>query len=220
MNRTRRKTLLALALAAFGGPSFAQALQPGASYTVLKPEQPVNAPGKIEVLEFFWYGCIHCYNLEPVLEPWVRKLAPDVVFRRVPAIFSERHSRDAAIFYASEAMGVGEKLHRPLFDAIFRDHLRTDDAASFDAWLQKQGVDVKRFADVMKSFGVQSKVNQAKRLTVAYAIDGTPEMAVHGRYTVGPDQGSSISRDPMRGMLTVVDQLVDLTRKSFSALRR
>jgi protein dithiol oxidoreductase (disulfide-forming) len=212
MDRTRRNTLIGLALAARCGARFAQAQRAGANYTVLKPEQPVNTPGKIEVIEFFWYGCIHCYNLEPELEPWLRRLAPDVRFRRVPAIFNARWLHDAANFFTLEAMGVGEKLHRPLFDAIHVDRLRTDDTKAFNAWLEKQGVDVKRFDDVFRSFGVQSKVRQAQQLTVAYRIDGTPAMAVHGRYTVSPEQGGSL-----RGMLAVVDHLVELTRKSLPA---
>jgi len=212
MNRLRRSTLAALALAALGGTRIAQAQRPGVNYTVLKPEQPVNAPGKIEVLEFFWYGCIHCYNLEAVLEPWIKGLAPDVRFRRVPAIFNARWGHDAAIYFSLESMGVLEQLHRPLFDAIHRDRLRTDDAKALNAWLQKQGVDTKRFEEVFKSFGVQSKVRQVQQLTVAYRIDGTPAMAVHGRYTVSPEQGGS-----QRGILSVVDHLVALTRKSLPA---
>ena len=214
MDKTRRRTLVALAFAALGGARLAHAQQPGVNYTVLKPEQPVNAPGKIEVLEFFWYGCIHCYNLEPVLEPWLKGLAPDIQFRRVPAIFNPRWAHDAKTFFSLEAMGVGEKLHRPLFDAIHQDRLRTDDAQAFNAWLQRQGVDVKRFEEVIKSFGVQSKVRQAQQLTVGYRIDGTPAMAVHGRYTVSVDQGGS-----QRGLLKIVDHLVALTRKSLPAAR-
>ncbi|TAN50844.1 MAG: thiol:disulfide interchange protein DsbA/DsbL [Betaproteobacteria bacterium] len=212
MDMTRRNTLVALALAALGGAGLAQAQQPGTHYTVLKPELPVNAPGKIEVIEFFWYGCIHCYNLEAELEKWQRKLAPDVQFRRVPAIFNARWGHDAGIYFALEAMGVIDKLHRPLFDAIHVDRLRTDDAKALSAWLQKQGVDAKRFDEVFKSFGVQSKVRQAQQLTVAYRIDGTPAMAVHGRYTVSPEQGGS-----QRGVLSVVDYLVELTRKGAPA---
>ena len=212
MDRTRRHTLVALALAACGGARLAHAQQPGVNYTVLKPEQPVSAPGKIEVLEFFWYGCIHCYNLEPELDTWLRKLSADVQFRRVPAIFNPRWAHDAAIYFSLEAMGVLEKLHRPLFDAIHVERLRTDDARALNGWLHKQGVDAKRFEEVIKSFGVQSKVRQAQQLTVAYRIDGTPAMAVHGRYTVSPEQGGS-----QRGILSVVDHLVALTRKSLPA---
>lgn len=211
MDRTRRRTLVALGCAALGGAGLARAQQPGVNYTVLKPEQPVNAPGKIEVLEFFWYGCIHCYSLEPLLEPWVKGLAPDVQFRRVPAIFNNRWAHDAAIFFSFEAMGVLDKLHRPLFEAIHVDRLRTDDGRALGAWLQKQGVDAKRFEEVTKSFGVQSKVRQAQQVTLGYRIDGTPAMAVHGRYTVSPEQGGS-----QRGVLSVVDHLVALTRKSLA----
>ena len=214
MNATRRSTIIALALSALGAARLARAQQPGANYTVLKPEVPVGSPGKIEVLEFFWYGCIHCYNFEPAIEQWLPKLPPDVQFRRVPAIFNDRWGYDAAIFFALEAMGVVDKVHRPLFDAIHQDRLRTDDAAAFNAWLQKQGVDAKRFADMMKSFGVQTKVRQAKQQTVAYRIDGTPAMAVQGRYTVSPEQGGSL-----RGMLTVVDHLVGLARKGAAGAR-
>ena len=76
-------------------------------YTELRPPQPTESAGKIEVVEFFWYGCIHCYNLEPVLEPWLKKLPPDAQFRRVPAVFNARWEHDARIFYTFEAMGLG-----------------------------------------------------------------------------------------------------------------
>src|SRR5436190_10181423 len=126
-------------------------------YTQLKPTLPVETDGKkIEVVEFFWYGCIHCYNLEPALESWLKKLPPDVQFRRVPAVFNPRWGHDAAIFYTFEAMGLLDKLHRPLFDAIHRSGLRTDNPQALEQWLQKQGVDVKKFNETMKSFAVQS----------------------------------------------------------------
>lgn len=215
MNRNRRSTVIALALAAISAPRLALAQQPGVNYSVLKPEQPVHVTqGKIEVLEFFWYGCIHCYNFEPAIEQWLRKLPPDVQFRRIPAVFNDRWGHDAAIFYSLEAMGVGERLHRPLFDAIHVDRLRTDDSKAFNAWLDKQGVDAKRFEDVMKSFGVQSKLRQARQVTIAYGIDGTPAMAVQGRYSISTDQGGSL-----RGMLSVVDHLIPLARKSLSVAR-
>src|SRR5215211_2249615 len=113
------KKLLALLFSAWLVlPLAAGAQQP--SYSELNPPQPVESKGKIEVVEFFWYGCIHCYNLEPVLENWVRKLPPDTQFRRVPAVFNQRWGHDAAIFYTIEALGLLDKLHRPLFDAIHR----------------------------------------------------------------------------------------------------
>ena len=169
----------------------------------LKPPIPVESGGKIEVLEFFWYGCIHCYNLEPQVEAWLKRLPKDVEFRRVPAVFNERWGLDATIFYAMEAMGLLDKLHRPLFDAIHKERLRTDDEQALSEWLTRQGVDARKFMETMKSFGVRSKTRRAIQQTIAYKIDGTPAMAVHGRYT--------LSAQP--NMMQVVDHLVDRVRK-------
>ena len=202
--KTWSMLLLSLALLA---PGLAQAQARG-SYTELKPALPVDTEGKVEVLEFFWYGCIHCYNLEPLLEVWVKKLPRDAQFRRVPAVFNERWAHDATIFYTFETLGVLDKLHRPFFDAIHRDRLRTDDPKALAEWLQKQGLDPKKFTDTMKSFGVQSKLRRATQQTVAYKIDGTPAMAVAGRYTVSAEQGKT-----QQGMLQAVDGLVALARK-------
>jgi thiol:disulfide interchange protein DsbA len=172
-------------------------------YNELKPAVPVEGTGKIEVLEFFWYGCIHCYNLEPALEAWIKTLPKDVEFRRVPAVFNERWGLDASIYYAMEALGLVDKLHRPLFDAIHKNRLRTDNQQEFSEWLTKQGVDAKKFIQTVQSFGVRSKARRAVQLTVDYKIDGTPAMAVHGRYTI-PAQPD---------LFKVVDSLVDRVRK-------
>lgn len=180
------------------------------AYTEVKPALPVEAePGKVEVIEFFWYGCIHCYNLEPALERWIPKLPPDAQFRRVPAVFNERWAHDAAIFYTFEALGVLDKVHRPFFDAIHRDRLRTNNPKALAQWIERQGIDPQKFDETLKSFGVQSKTRRATQLTSAYRIDGTPAMAVAGRYTVSAEQARS--RD---GMLETVSYLVDLARKS------
>jgi len=198
MNRVRRSLIAAIALA----PLAAAAQR--APYNELNPPQPVEAQGRIEVIEFFWYGCIHCYNLEPRIETWLKKLPPDVQFRRVPAVLSDRWAHDAAIFYAFDALGVLDKLHRPFFDAIHRERLRTDNQQALAQWLQKQGIDLQKFNETVKSFGVQSKTRRAIRLTSDYKIDGTPAMAVQGRYTVSASDG----------MLDTVDQLIGAVRKS------
>jgi thiol:disulfide interchange protein DsbA len=198
MNPVRRSLVALMALA----PLAARAQR--ADYYELTPPQPVQAAsGKIEVLEFFWYGCIHCYNLEPRLETWLKTLPRDVEFRRVPAVFNERWGHDAAIYYSFEALGLVEKLHRPFFDAIHRDRLRTDRWPELSAWLEKNGVDAKKFEATVKSFGVQSKTKGAVRMTSAYKIDGTPAMAVHGRYTVPSSEA----------MLGTVNTLVAQVRK-------
>ena len=203
MNAVRRSLMAALALAPAFYPLVAGA-QRGGQFMELNPPQPVESTNKIEVLEFFWYGCIHCYNLEPKIDTWLKTLPKDVEFRRVPAVFNDRWAHDAAIFYAFEALGLLEKLHRPFFDAIHRDRLRTDNAQALNAWLEKQGVDPRKFEATVKSFGVQSKTTRAIRMTSGYQIDGTPAMAVHGRYTVGASEG----------MLEIVNNLVAAIRKS------
>ena len=205
MNEVRRRLVVGLGLAAAYPWAGAWAQRQGAPYIELNPPQPVeSAAGRIEVLEFFWYGCIHCYNLEPKIESWLKTVPKDVEFRRVPAVFNERWAHDASIFYAFEALGLLDKLHRPFFDAIHRDRLRSDRAGDLKDWLEKNGVDPKKFETTARSFGVQSRTKRATRMSTEYRIDGTPAMAVHGRYTVPSSDG----------MLEVVNQLVGAIRKN------
>ena len=212
MDHTRR-TLIAALVAVVAPLPFSARAQQGADagYSTLQNVVPVENPGKIEVAEFFWYGCIHCYNLEPVLDAWVPKLPPDVQFRRIPAVFNERWAQDAAIFYAFETLGVLEKLHRPFFDAIHKDRLKTDNPAALNEWLAKNGVDPKKLEAATKSFGVQSKVKRATQITAAARIDGTPALMVHGRYTISTEQGRS-----REGMLDNAERLIPLVRKTLA----
>ena len=205
MNLQRRSIATALLLA----PFMARA-QGDAGYSTLRQELPVEAaPGKVEVAEFFWYGCIHCYNLEPLLEGWIPKLPQDVQFRRLPAVFNERWAYDASIYYAFEALGLVEKLHRPLFDAIHKDRLKTDNPAALNEWLAKNGLDPKKFEATIKSFGVQSKVKRATQLTAASRIEGTPALMVHGRYTISAEQGRT-----REGLLATAERLIPVVRKT------
>ena len=207
MNHHRRTFSIALGLAALAAPLGLRAQRAESNFVALNPELPVDAKGKIEVLEFFWYGCPHCYELEPLLENWLKKLPADAEFKRVPAVFNERWAKDAAIFYALEATGNLERLHRPLFDAIHRDSLKTDKGPALGEWLTKNGVDTKKFDEAGRSFSVQSKVRRAAQLSAAYRIEGTPAMAVHGRYTVNTGQGHP-------AMLATVDSLMERVRKN------
>ena len=207
MNPRRRRLLAALALAPLPVLAQQRLPAPGVDYTELRPPQPVQA-GKIEVIEFFWYGCPSCYAIEPLLEKWVPRLPGDVFFHRVPALLNDRWAADAAVFYTFEALGLVDKLHRPYFDAIHRDRVNTRDAAARNEWLKKNGVDVKRFEDAYKSFGVQSKVRRAMQQSIDYRIDGTPAMAVHGRYTISLEQGRGFE-----GMLGVAEHLIGVARK-------
>ncbi len=210
MNKLRRTLLSAFALAATPVSLGLRAQSPGnAGYSTLSTALQTDDPARVEVVEFFWYGCIHCFNFEPALDAWVPKLPPDAYFRRVPAIFNERWALDASIFYTFEALGVLGKLHRPLFDAIHKERLRTDNPAALGEWLGKNGLDPKKFDATMKSFGVQSKVKRAGQLTAGARIDGTPALMVQGRYTISAEQGGSLE-----GMLVNANRLIPLVRKT------
>jgi thiol:disulfide interchange protein DsbA len=210
MQNRRRTLLAALALA----PLLARAQEPrrGSEYTVLAVEQPVEAQGKVEVVEFFWYGCPTCYKFEPLLEAWVKKLPADAQFRRVPAVFSERWARDASVYFAFEALGLVERLHGPFFDAIHRDRLQPEKPEALGEWLERNKVDRKRFDDAIRSFGVQSKVRRAAQMSGAYKLEGVPTLAVHGRYTIQIEQGRGFE-----GMLQIAEYLIGVTRKSLTA---
>ena len=216
MDRIRRKLIVAATAAALTPVTLPLRAQQGgaAEYTPLQNALPVENPAKIEVAEFFWYGCIHCFNLEPVLEAWLPKLPADAYFRRIPAVFNERWAHDATIFYAFESLGLLEKLHRPFFDAIHKDRLKTDNPAALGEWLTKQGLDPKKFDAAMKSFGVQSKTKRAAQLTGASRIDGTPALMVHGRYTISTEQGRS-----REGMLANAERLIVAVRKSLAGAK-
>ena len=180
----------------------------GVEYRELSPAQPTDAAGKIEVIEFFWYGCPHCFNFEPVIEPWTKKLPKDVQFRRVPAIFNDEWAQSARAYYTLEAIGEGVRLHKPLFDAVHQDtRLKIANEAALTEWLGKQGVDTKKFAAAYRSFSVESKVKRAGQLTQAYKIEGVPAMAVNGKYVVITDNIKSFEQ-----MLAVADYLIDQTR--------
>jgi protein dithiol oxidoreductase (disulfide-forming) len=181
----------------------------GVEYRELSSAQPTDAVGKIEIIEFFWYGCPHCYNFEPVIEPWVKKLPKDTQFRRVPAIFNAEWEQGARAYYALEAIGEVERLHKPLFDAVHKgSRLAVANEAALTEWLGKQGVDTKKFAAVYRSFSVEGKVKRAAQLTQAYKIEGVPAMAVNGKYVIITDNIKSFEQ-----MLAVADYLTDQTRK-------
>lgn len=210
-----RRQILAALLALFPSLAAAQAKHDHPEFTELKAPQPVEAPGKIEVVEFFWYGCPSCYKFEPALESWLPKLPPDVVFRRVPAVLNARWSIEAEIFYAFDALGLVEKLHRPFFDAIHRDRLKTDNADALAAWLRGKGVDAKRFEQTRKSFGVQAKLRRAGQLSVSFQIEGVPTLAVQGRYTVSAGHGPGFDE-----MVATADKLIARARSAVGATGR
>ena len=182
----------------------------GTHYVRLGTLAPVSAPpGKIEVIEFFWYGCPHCNAFEPTLDAWQKKLPPDVAFRRVPVAFREVYAPQQQIFYALEALGKLEAMHRRVFYAMHSERQRLEKTDEIVALMEKNGIERAKFLEVFNSFSVQTKTKQATRLAEAYKIDGVPAMGVHGRFfTSGTLAGS-----PERA-LQVTEYLIKTLRKS------
>jgi protein dithiol oxidoreductase (disulfide-forming) len=161
----------------------------------LNPPQPVENDGKIEVLEFFAYGCPHCAALEPKLEAWAKKLPPDVKLKRVPGAAALRGIDNASLFYTLEAMGMQEKLQQKIFDAANVQNVILGNPATLNSWLEKQGVDIKKFAEIQKSFSIQNRITRSKAMSVDYKIASVPTVVVNGRFAAqvpggeaGPDQ--------------------------------
>ncbi len=196
-------------------PAFAQRVPAfGIDYLDVEPPQATESPGKVEVTEFFWYRCPHCYALEPTLEQWVKSLPEAARFRRVPVIMSfsfDDSTVDARIFYTLEALGQVERLHKPLFDAIHQQggvRLKGDAYAKWVAdWIARQGVDMKKYDEVYHSFAVATKLKRAADLTQAYRLDGVPTLAVQGRYTVNASAN----------MLNVATYLIGEARRQLPA---
>ena len=206
MMSIRKLLTLATAALAFGAAS-ATAQNP--EFTLLNPPQPTEGGGKVEVIEFFWYGCPHCQRLEPFIQKWEKTLPKDVVFKRVHALPGDSWIQTATIFYTLEAMGLLDKLHTKVFDAIHNDNVILTNKATRDQWLAKQGVDVGKFLDVEKSFAVVTKLNRARQMTASYKVDGVPMLFVNGKYvTSNTHAGGDTGR-----IMVIVDRLIDRARK-------
>lgn len=187
------------------GNAFAQQ---GKTYTLITPPQPTETGKNIEVLEVFYYGCPHCFDLEPSLNAWVKQLPKDVTFRRLPAIFRDSWVPLTKAYYTLEALGLTEKLHGDIFNAMHVENINLSDEKTLFDWMAKHGVDSKTFADTYNSFSVQSKVMRAKQLTKAYGVTGVPSLIVDGKYLT-----SSSTAGSHAASLQVADQLIKQARQ-------
>jgi len=191
-------SLFALALAAHG--------QQNPPYGTLAPPLPTEGGGKVEVIEFFWYGCPHCYHLEPQVNAWLKTIPQDVVFRRVHALPSPAWAAHAQIFYTLQAMGLIDKLHQKVFDAIHKDNIDLANPKSRDEWLARNGVDPAKYAEVEKSFSVATNMQRARQMTAQYKVDGVPRVFVNGRRYTAPEFAGDRT-------FAVVNDLIAMARK-------
>ncbi len=204
--------VLTLALLAVVLPARAQ-LAVGRDYVPIVPAQTSDHPAKIEVIEFFSYGCPHCSDFHPVLGKWAATLPGDVVLVRVPITFGRpQWASLAKLYYALEATGDLARLDGAVFEALHRKGSKLYDDRSVADWVKAQGVDGKKFADAYSSFGVVSKVKRADQMAQAYKIQGVPALAVDGKYLV---RGKEIKGLPDLVLLT--DQVIELARSERKA---
>ena len=163
----------------------------GKEYKLIKPPQATTTGDKVEVVELFWYGCPHCYSFEPFVKKWLPNKPANVEFVRLPAVLNPRWEVHARAFYTAQALGVEDKIHTALFDAMHKDKKRFNDEAALADFFVEQGVDREAFKKTFDSFSVVTKVNRARALTRRYGISGVPSVVINGKYrTSAQDAGS------------------------------
>ena len=186
----------------------------GRDYLRMDPPQPTDSGKKVEVREFFWYGCPHCNNLQPSLDAWLKRKSADVEFRRTPAVFQDSWVPLTTAYYTLDALGLVEKLHHQVFAAVHEQKIRLSSPAVLFDWVEKQGVNRQKFIGAYNSFGVRSRVQRSIEMTRLYDISGTPALAVDGKYLVAPSMtlkpDKSVDYDRF---FRVLDQVIALARK-------
>jgi thiol:disulfide interchange protein DsbA len=210
MQLARRLLLLAFALTA-AAPTLvsaqARAPQEGKDFTVLKTPVPVETGGKIEVLEFFQYSCPHCASFDPYLTAWRKKLPTDVEYKRIPIAWDNSTMPHVRIYYTLEALGKLDDMHQKVFAAIQKNRQPMINPEQIADFMAANGIDRKQWLDTYNSFSVAARANRAGQIWRAYKIDGTPMMAVDGRFMTAPSMVGT-----REGSLVVLDYLVQRSR--------
>jgi thiol:disulfide interchange protein DsbA len=207
-----RRAFLALLAAsltlAMTVPSFAQGLVEGQQYTRLKNAMPVESGKKIEVIEFFSYGCPHCRDLDPELQAWLKTQPADVEFRRVPVDFGrEQWANLAKAYLTLEALGVEAKLTPDFFEALHGKNVPLYNEKAFFDWAASKGLDRKKVEETYASFGVNSKFNRARQQAKAYNVQSVPLVIVDGKFVTAPDKVGSHAAMP-----AAINELVQKAR--------
>ncbi len=177
----------------------------GGHYELLSETQPVQSGDKIEVVELFWYGCPHCYRLEPFIAQWLQSKPDHVEFVPLPAILNEHWAFHARLYYTLEALGLDEALHAEVFDAIHEARRKLNTLEQFADWGAKNGIDREELIAAFHSFAVDSKTRFAAVMSRKYGITGVPSIIVDGKYRTSVSQAGSREK-----LLEVIDHLVEL----------
>lgn len=184
----------------------------GKDYTVLTNPQPTENNSKIEVLEFFWYGCPHCDKLHPHIKSWLKNKPDDVSFRYVPTIFRPDWVSGAKIFYTIKTIQATEVLHDKVYDAIHRDKIDLNKEPILFDWVEKQGIEREKFEKAYHSFSVQNQVAKSTQMSRQYQLTGTPSIVVDGKYLTSGSMGGS-----PENTIKILEKLVEKTRKEREA---
>ena len=171
--------------------------------------QPTASTDKIEVIEFFWYGCPHCFELEPYLDKWLAAKPDDVEFRRIPAILGNRWVHYAKVYYAADKLGVADKIHSPLFNAIHEQRLPLDDATKLGNFLKNQGVDKDKFFDAYSSTEIGKQIQNAYVMGQDYSLTGVPTIIINGKYRTSASQAGSNEK-----LIEVMNELIQKERSA------
>lgn len=179
------------------------------SYEQLSPPQPTQNPDKVEVIEFFWYGCPHCYHFEPMLEAWLKNKPENVDFIRQPAVFSKLWALHAKAYYTAEALGVLDKVHADFFDTIQNKRQKLVDKDELAEFFAQHGVDKADFEAAYDSFLVDAKLRQARAMAPRYGVTGVPTIIVNGKYKITARLAGS-----QENMIKVMNDLIKRESKS------
>jgi thiol:disulfide interchange protein DsbA len=201
------KKLIVAALLLAGSTAFA-AVELGKNYKLLNPPQPTSTK-KIEVLEFFFYGCSHCFDLHPHMSAWEKTMPKDVELVYVPTIFRDSWEPMARTFYALDSLGHLHQLHDALYKAWNVNNDVLSDEAKILDFVAPRGVDRAKFSAAYNSFSMQSKVVRAKQMIRSYGITGTPSLVVDGKYLISGLQPPDAIR--------VLNEVIEMARKERSA---
>ncbi|HLE67153.1 MAG TPA: thiol:disulfide interchange protein DsbA/DsbL [Burkholderiales bacterium] len=180
----------------------------GRDYVVLDPPRPAASGARIEVIEFFYYGCPVCYEAQPHIARWLLAAGNAVDLKRVPAVSSDAWATFARIFYALDATGLLDRLHWPVYDNHQFDGLRLNEEKNLLDWLQSNGVDAARFKQALESEDVKARVETARKMLAAYDVRGVPTLIVDGRYVTSARLAGGVKE-----MMDVVEYLVARARE-------
>jgi thiol:disulfide interchange protein DsbA len=205
-----RRTLLAGLIVA--GPAtfvlgrLGAAAQLGQHYRLLEPQLP-HADTQLEVIEFFWYGCPYCFELQPLLEAWLRRRPPETAFRRIPAVRREAWVPHVRIYYALMQLGEADRLHQKVYDAYHIEALALSKPEVVEQWAMRHGIERERWVEAYRSPQVERDVEFAREATLRYQVPGTPSFVVDERYLTSSELAGSVP-----AVIPVLDELIRLAR--------